>query len=519
MEKETQIKFVQILAKACELAEPHKLGSEPVQAIVARTRSELREAASGLDRLELIANDEGLLCAKRTIPTDSPGARQLLDRFGERGIKRLSIPRLISPGSLWALLLVLSRDPRIVAEAGGAKQAISVAGGGGIAVEEQPTVLVLGESLGVVHNEQADTFMRATQEIVRSFQMDGPDAVAMGLLMVWRRIQTEHKTAGLPVEEIAAILPRLDPIVTFTVLSRLTGSPDGAAISTRVSDMALAESISAVIVSKARGVENSSLALLHTARPDHSKRAAVLVLIQQRLAQAGRETDPIWLELLKKANPDGVVQDPRIADLLRELETTEDKSIRRRLCDEIVALGERAVPAVKAAGREGPWYFLRNLLKILGGIGSPAGEETVLRLLRHAHKKVRFEAIRALGKIGTHECLSLLGDIAGAKGEKPQRAAFGPQGRHIEQEVVNSFRKEAIAVLGHSHIPQAVPLLEVLLTEPPVPRRAIDDVRREAARALNIHASPAAGRVLSDAVRSSNRSIRTATEEILRNRK
>ena len=113
-----------------------------------------------------------------------------------------------------------------------------------------------------------------------------------------------------------------------------------------------------------------------------------------------------------------------------------------------------------------------------------------------------------------------VGACAGVCRKNSLRSTRGSKtGAHLSQEVIDTLRTEAIAVLGYSGIPQAVPILERLLLDPQVSRRAADAVRRQAATALSAHGSDAAGQVLMDAVRNSNRAVRDATKDALQRRR
>jgi hypothetical protein len=87
--------------------------------------------------------------------------------------------------------------------------------------------------------------------------------------------------------------------------------------------------------------------------------------------------------------------DPLLDRLLAEPE----KDVRKVLLAQLVRIGEPAVPAITARFRDLPWYFLRNLCFILGEIGGPGTVPPLVRMVSHKERRVRREAVQALGKL------------------------------------------------------------------------------------------------------------------------
>jgi len=119
--------------------------------------------------------------------------------------------------------------------------------------------------------------------------------------------------------------------------------------------------------------------------------------------------------------------------LLDRLLVEPDKGIRKVLLSLLVRIGEPAVPAIVQRLRDHPWYFLRNLCFILGEIGASATVPGLVRMLSHKEKRVRREAIQALGKLRATDPdgVSALGKILlseplfGASREEPVRIDAG----------------------------------------------------------------------------------------------
>ena len=85
--------------------------------------------------------------------------------------------------------------------------------------------------------------------------------------------------------------------------------------------------------------------------------------------------------------------------LLDRLLAEEEKEMRKVLLAQLVRIGEPAVPAIIARFRELPWYFLRNLCFILGEIGGAGTVPPLVRMVSHKERRVRREAVAALGKL------------------------------------------------------------------------------------------------------------------------
>lgn len=97
--------------------------------------------------------------------------------------------------------------------------------------------------------------------------------------------------------------------------------------------------------------------------------------------------------------------------LLDVLEECKESSIRKSICQHISAAGESAVPSLLEMLRkpDKPWYLSRNILGILGEIGSTEAHGEILHYANHPHPRVREEALGTLQKImGSGAELSLV---------------------------------------------------------------------------------------------------------------
>ncbi|MFC1886748.1 HEAT repeat domain-containing protein, partial [Thermodesulfobacteriota bacterium] len=111
----------------------------------------------------------------------------------------------------------------------------------------------------------------------------------------------------------------------------------------------------------------------------------------------------------------GGVSATRLLDLLKE---THDLSIRARIVQVLSDIGFDAVPAlIKRIHADEPWYYLRNLVLILGKIGNEDNLNILQPLLTHDEYRVQRESLNSIYAIGGEKraktllsLLSVVGD-------------------------------------------------------------------------------------------------------------
>lgn len=91
---------------------------------------------------------------------------------------------------------------------------------------------------------------------------------------------------------------------------------------------------------------------------------------------------------------------------LEELRKTSDQANRLKLCALLTAVCKKlgAKPFI-AFLSDADWFVVRNVILILGNAGNPENAPAVVPLMKHAHQRVREEAIRSLGKLGGDSAL------------------------------------------------------------------------------------------------------------------
>ena len=158
--------------------------------------------------------------------------------------------------------------------------------------------------------------------------------------------------------------------------------------------------------------------------------------------------------------------------LLDALAGSEERSVRRRLLQLLAHFGNEVVPEVARRLSGGPWYFQRNLLRLLQMLPDPPEESLAVEYSRHPDARVRVEGFRLLMRHPQARARGIVEglsdpDISGvrvavmAAGEDCPAAAAplllrGLQERRIEPGLVPS----AIRALGPIvEIPEVVDVL------------------------------------------------------------
>lgn len=95
----------------------------------------------------------------------------------------------------------------------------------------------------------------------------------------------------------------------------------------------------------------------------------------------------------------GMLGDVAIAPLLEVLADEPDMAARKALVDMISAMAPRHIGELGKRTSDGRWYFVRNVVGILGSTRDAAALQHLNRTLRHSDSRVRRETIRAVASI------------------------------------------------------------------------------------------------------------------------
>jgi HEAT repeats/PBS lyase HEAT-like repeat len=167
-----------------------------------------------------------------------------------------------------------------------------------------------------------------------------------------------------------------------------------------------------------------------------------------------------------------------IAPLLEQLADEQDRAERKALVELISRNATRYISELSIHVSDDRWFFVRNVVAILGSTRSPAALGALERTLRHSEARVRRETIRALSMIQDRMSVEML--IAGLSDDDAsnvQLAAryLGARGMHDAvfalEEVAkgeghgnreNGPRIEAMQALAKIGATEALPVLKTL---------------------------------------------------------
>jgi len=161
--------------------------------------------------------------------------------------------------------------------------------------------------------------------------------------------------------------------------------------------------------------------------------------------------------------------------LINRLAGEKDTLARKLLSTTLATLENAAVPDLLKALHDHRWYMVRNVVAILGQIGSPGIVDHLIPLLWHADLRIARESIRALARIGGDKTVEALLQLI----DSGQRELY-PQ---------------AIIALGIIRNPAAVPsLVRIVKRRDPFKKKT--ELKISAIKALGRIASPEATPVL-----------------------
>jgi HEAT repeat protein len=164
---------------------------------------------------------------------------------------------------------------------------------------------------------------------------------------------------------------------------------------------------------------------------------------------------------------------------LELLADEQDRGERKALVDLISRNAEQYVPELSTHVSDNRWYFVRNVVAILGSTKSPAALGALERTLRYNDARVRRETIRALSLIPDRMAIQMLvASLSDEDASNVQLAArhLGLRGMHdavraLEQVAQgegrgnreNGPRIEAIEALGKIGAIESIPVLEAIV--------------------------------------------------------
>lgn len=152
--------------------------------------------------------------------------------------------------------------------------------------------------------------------------------------------------------------------------------------------------------------------------------------------------------------------------LLDILQSSEDRSERLRIIRIITGIGRIAAPAlISHIEKGGEWYYIRNLIAMLGKVGGENDLKILQPFLGHKDFRVQFEALRSIHGIGGEQAGKIL---VSAMAESDDR-----------------LKSRIVSMLGSMNYREAIsPLLDLLKSKSLVSSKTRIDLEVSACTAL-----------------------------------
>lgn len=171
---------------------------------------------------------------------------------------------------------------------------------------------------------------------------------------------------------------------------------------------------------------------------------------------------------------------PLLTGMLREI---DDRSIRMKILDILVRIGEKGLPEYRKMLDSAEWYIRRNAVWLIGEIQSPAGLPDLNRLISDPEVRVQLEVIESFKKIGTAEARSHIRqalnsgyrnviitamkycDPEDARRKVDEVLTWIRQRKGIPDNKEEAFRQSVIELLGQVGGDTVLPVLNEILNE------------------------------------------------------
>ena len=227
-----------------------------------------------------------------------------------------------------------------------------------------------------------------------------------------------------------------------------------------------------------------------------------------------------------------IIGDDAIGPSLDKLIESNNAFERRNVMQILVGFGEQARGLVESHLADDRWFVVRNMVSILGHIGSERSLGPLMRIINHDDIRIQREVIHALTKIGGKQVtiflLKLLEDadaqqaiiIINALGVLGDTIATAPMVAIAKKRDIlyrnYELRKEAISNLGRLKSPEAIDALgKILLKSEFLGGLRNEDLRISAVKALGRIGGEEAVAYLISATKMRDRIIRRAAESCL----
>lgn len=219
-----------------------------------------------------------------------------------------------------------------------------------------------------------------------------------------------------------------------------------------------------------------------------------------------------------------------LCHLLSELKNIKG---RRIVTEALVTLGRGDIKTLAKHLEDPRWYFVRNIIHILGRISDKSAIEPLGRVLSHEDIRVRREAVRSLGMIGGPQARDLLitalkDNDSSVRTSSARALSVMKDSSAIEALITEvnkkdflqrspSEKKEFFHILGENGGGQVEEILIKIIRRKSIFRKSRnDEMRALAALALGIMKAKDALPYLKRALESKNRTLKEACVEAMR---
>ncbi len=221
--------------------------------------------------------------------------------------------------------------------------------------------------------------------------------------------------------------------------------------------------------------------------------------------------------------------------LLDSLKETEDYTVRKKIINILVKMGEKAVPEILKFLNDKMWYIRRNGLFLLGEMRIASAIDEIGKLINDEKEQVQLEAVIALGKINDPKTKKYFKKALNSKYPRVVLKAMGYLEKEDVQHKLNQirewlkkrkgipnkkeekFRQEIIQILGKLGGDAVIPdLLEVLNEGALFKANLLLPTKEAALNALAEIGTEKAINTLTQATRHRDRFISTTARTILK---
>jgi HEAT repeat protein len=133
-----------------------------------------------------------------------------------------------------------------------------------------------------------------------------------------------------------------------------------------------------------------------------------------------------------------------VKSLLFALAEEGDFLIRKSVVDILVRIGPPVVPAILDNLNDARWYFVRNMVTILGNLGEPDLAPHIVTSLSHPDLRVKKEAIKGLSRLSHPSAVNALSELCFFPEESIALQATAALSQKKEEQAVQILARRAV---------------------------------------------------------------------------